>query len=97
MINFPAWVGADKAKRDTAILANRRLRYLAIMASIHLTEKGTVASLADHCELDRVEVHRFIREGAFSAKAAACIEKACGRNFLRREWLIFPLEVTDLT
>lgn len=98
MINFPAWTGNQQLmKVDPAAVACHRLRYLILKASIECTPRGSVASFSDHCELDRTEVHRAMREGRFSAKVAQRIEKACGRNVVRREWLIYPLEVTDLT
>lgn len=96
MIKFPAWVenpGADCG----STLESRRLRFMVLHAAIHAAPNGSIAGLADRCKIERTQVHAAIREGRFSAKMAAQIEKACGRDVVRREWLIFPLETHELT
>jgi plasmid maintenance system antidote protein VapI len=68
-----------------------------MMAAINSTPSGSIAALADTCGIDRPQVHASIREGRCSQKMALKIEKACGRSVVRREWLMFPLEIEELT
>lgn len=92
MITFPPWVDGDDEGRAT-----RRLRYLILKSSVECTPGGNIASFADHCEIERTQVHAAIKDGKFSAAMAQKIEKKCGRKVVRREWLIYPLEVDELT
>lgn len=93
-VNFPAWV---KAKDGEGTLESRRLRYLVLTAAINSTPNGSVAALADLCGIDRPQVHASIREGRCSPQMAKKIEAACGRKIVRREWLMFPLDIEELT
>lgn len=93
MIEFPAWV----ENPGDIELAQRRLRYMVGLAALHATPATSIAALADHCEIERAHVHASIREGRFSAPMAAKIERACGRRTVRREWLIYPLEIQEMT
>lgn len=93
MLTFPAWV---ENPRDTEQLAQRRLRYMVGLAALHATPATSISALADHCAIERAHVHAAIREGRFSAAIAAKIEKACGRKTVRREWLIYPLDIHEL-
>jgi hypothetical protein len=40
--------------------------------------------------------HAAIREGKFSPQMATKVERACGRKVMRRDWLMFPLEIEEL-
>lgn len=93
MITFPAWVNEATEDDDRA---SRRLRYMVMRAAIESTPKANIAALADLCFIDRTEIHVAMRNGQFSTKMAAKIEKACGRDVVRREWLVFPLQITEL-
>ena len=93
-VNFPPWV---RAKDNEGTLESRRLRYLVLTAAINSTPNGSIAALADLCGIDRPQVHASIREGRCSPSMAKRIEAACGRNVVRREWLMFPLDIEDMT
>lgn len=97
MVTFPAWVENPRELSADEERAMLRLRFLVLKASSWCTPGGSIASFADHCEIERTEVHAAIKNGKFSAAMAQKIEKACGRDVVRREWLIFPLEIHDLT
>lgn len=103
MITFPAWVedparwDKDLSKEDLdAQLPQRRLRYMVHLAALHATPQANIAALADHCEIERTHIHAAIRDGKMSAKIAHKIERACGRDVVRREWLIYPLDIHEL-
>lgn len=98
MITFPTWVEGEarKPRPSDAELASRRLRYMFVRASIECTEAGSIASLADFCDVERVYIHNAIRHGCTPTNVATKIERACGRKLLRREWLMFPLEIEEL-
>lgn len=97
MITFPVWVTGTRTNRPTEEeLATRRLRFLVIRASNLTNEGGSVASLAELCDVPRTEVHTALRTGHFSAKMALKIEKTCGRKVIRREWLVYPLDIEQL-
>lgn len=97
MISFPAWVERSCELDDDDERASRRLRYMILYAAIRTSPNGSIAGLADHCRIERTQVHAAIKEGRFSANMAAKVERACGRDVVRREWLIFPLEIQELT
>lgn len=100
---FPSWVEGSNDELENDELENeraqasRRLRYLVLMASIACTPGGNIASLADFCNVERTMVHAALKDGKFSTTMAAKIERACGRAVVRREWLIYPLEIQELT
>jgi len=100
MISFPAWVTGPRKKRaltdaDRAALASRRLRFLVMRAAVEKTEAGSIASLSDFCGVTRTDVHAAIRTGHFSTRLASKIESACGRELIRRDWLVFPCDIED--
>lgn len=92
MIKFPQWVQGKRGDCAEA-LASRRLRFLVLHASLQLTEKGGVASLADFADVPRELLHWSIKHGAFSVPTATKLETVCGREVLRKEWLIFPNDI----
>jgi hypothetical protein len=94
MLKFPTWV--ENPREDNGDLAQRRLRFMVMTAAIHATPGTSISALADVCGIAREHVHASIREGRFSAQNAAKIEKKCGRDVIRREWLIYPLEIHEL-
>jgi hypothetical protein len=94
MVHFPPWV---TAKHGDGSEESRRVRYLVMLAAVHSTPNGSIAALADTCGIDRPQVHASIREGRCSPKMALKIERACGRNVVRREWLMFPHEIEEMT
>lgn len=100
MVTFPAWVSGPRKKRaitvaGQAAIASRRLRYLIMRAAVETTEAGSIASLSDFCMVARTDVHAAIRAGHFSTKLATRIETACGRDIIRRDWLVFPCDIED--
>lgn len=101
MITFPAWVenprDPDLCKADLeALLPSRRLRFMVHLAALHATPQASIAALADHCDIERSHIHAAIRDGKMSPKLAHKIERACGRDIVRREWLIYPLDMEEL-
>jgi len=102
MITFPQWVenpqDPELSKEDIeAQLGNRRLRFMVFYAAMHATPQMSLAALADTCNIERAHLHAAIRDGKCSPKMSTKIERACGRDVIRREWLMFPLEVAELT
>lgn len=93
MVKFPRWVTAPGTDEEKA---QRRVRYVVLRAALEITEGASVAALADHCGLSRTHIHQAMREGRFAPKLAAEIEKVCGRKVLRREWLVYPLDIEKL-
>jgi hypothetical protein len=70
---------------------------MILYAAIRSTPNGSIAALADHCGIERTQIHAALKEGRFSAKMAAAIERACRRTVIRREWLIYPNEIQEMT
>lgn len=97
MVQFPKWVDhPEDGDEDEHARSVRRLRFLVFYAAIHATPGASISALADKCNIERPQMHAAIREGKFSAAMAAKVERACGRQFVRREWLCFPLEFEEL-
>jgi len=100
MITFPRWVthpaGHELPEDRDALLAQRRVRYMVGLAALHATPQTSIAALADHCDIERSHIHAAMRDGRFSSKLAHKIERACGRGVVRREWLIYPMDIEEL-
>lgn len=96
MITFPSWVEGPRNRPADDELASRRLRYMFLRASLEHTFAGSIASLAAFCDVESTYLHAAIRCGKTPTNIARKIEKACGRNLVKREWLMFPLEITEL-
>jgi hypothetical protein len=97
MVKFPRWVDhPEDGCTDEHARSVRRLRFMVFYAAIHATPGASISALADKCEIARAQLHEAIREGKFSAQMAAKVERACGRQFIRREWLCHPLEFEEL-
>ena len=94
MINFPKWVQGKKSDAASAIAA-RRLRYLVLRASVELTCKGSVTSLGQFAGVENGTMHWSIHNGCFSIASAKKLEEACGRDLVRKEWLIYPLDIAS--
>ena len=97
MVSFPSWVeGPECADNSAHARACRRVRFLVYLAAIHATKSASLASLTDKCDIERSHLHAAIREGKFSPQMATKVERACGRKVMRRDWLMFPLEIEEL-
>lgn len=96
MVIFPTWVGTHK-KKDTAadklLLAQRRLKYLLGFAALELSEGASMTSLAKVLGVSHGILYYSITHGAFTIEAAQAVEDAAGRDLLRKEWLVFPLDI----
>lgn len=88
---FPDWVNSppDQAPSE---LAQKRLRYLVRRAALEVAANGSVQSLSSMCGLHRSTFSNFMSAGAFSAATATKLESVCGRELLRHEWLMNPLD-----
>lgn len=93
-MKFPKWVAADRPCPE--VLATRRLRFLVITASIWGSESGSITALCERTGIAQSKLYESVRKGGFSINQAAQIEKACGREVVRREWLIYPLDITEM-
>lgn len=92
--HFPSWVTVAKTPQQ---LATNRLKYLISQLALKVAAKGSVRGLANHCGVDRTSIHKYIAAGAFPAITATQIERACGRENVRHEELMFPLEINEST
>jgi hypothetical protein len=93
-MKFPKWVMVDRPTPD--VLATRRLRFLVSTASIWGTESGSVTALCERTGIAPSKLYESVRKGGFSMNQAMQIEKACGREVVRREWLIWPLDIAEM-
>jgi hypothetical protein len=94
-MKFAPWVHArvkGKAPSDATVATNR-LRYILMRAALHKTEGATIRSLAQHIGIEYNQLYRALRKGAFTVKLAASIEEAVGRDLIRKEHLVFPLNI----
>lgn len=91
-MHFPEWVETPK-KQPSELRAHKRLKYMILKASIELTQDGTMKAFAEHCGIERTAMHSHIRAGRFSAAMATAIERAVGRDVLKHEDLMNPLEL----
>lgn len=89
---FPPWVTEPGEDGQ----AQRRLRYLLLRAALVSCEKSNLASLAQLCGVSRHAIHMGMREGRLSSELAAAIERGCTRKVIRREWLIYPMDIKEM-
>ena len=92
MVKFPAWVSLPRAQSKED-LARKRIRYLLLRASIESTEGGNFTSFAERVGIDRSQVHIYAGKGRFNIQMAEACERVFGRDLIRKEWLIFPLDI----
>lgn len=89
---FPAWV--EKPKNQPPIeLARKRLRFLISKTMLERTDTGTQTEIAQKCGIGRTTISNFIQAGQFSEPSAIRFEKAYGRGWIPREWLLEPLSI----
>jgi len=91
-MKFPAWVESPPEQAEDA-RASKRLQYIIKQAAIGLVPDGSMSKFACLCAVDRTSMHTHIRNGSFSAAMAVAIEKAVGREMIRHEDLMRPLEI----
>lgn len=93
-MKFPQWVtGPSKAPVDEGTLASNRLRFLLLQAATHAGPKGSIIELAEHVGCTRQNLYMYISRGSFPVGTAKAIEGAVGRAVVRKEHLVFPLEI----
>lgn len=92
MQTFPTWVSTpeDQSQQE---LASKRLHYLIYDAALKSVTGGSISAFAEFCDVDRSTIHTFIAKGSFSPRTATRIERACGRDVIRWEHLVYPLEI----
>jgi len=94
MMKFPQWVtgpASDPVCEEE--LASNRLRFLLMQAATHAGPKGSIIELAAHVGVTRQNLYMYISRGSFPVGTAKAIERAVGREFVRKEHLVFPLEI----
>lgn len=90
-MHFPDWCEVA----DPAAKASNRLRYLLRQAAATVTENGSFAAFALHCEIDRTTMHQYIARGSFSPQMALTIERCVGPAVLRATHLTNPLTIGE--
>lgn len=95
-MTIPQWVIGPKSERhDETARASRMLRYVLNRAALKLLQNPSMGKLAQHCDIPSRYIYRSIDLGRFSPKLAQEIEKKCGRDLIRSEWLVFPLNINN--
>jgi hypothetical protein len=97
-MKFPQWVSGGKGKRavtGTELAANR-LRYMLVTAALHIDSKATLSALAAKVGCSRQNLHLHMENGKFPVGTASKIEAAVGRDVIRKEHLIFPLDIESM-
>lgn len=90
-MDFPIWVH-DTAATEREIARNR-LNYMINLTALRTVKGGSISAFAMRVSVDRSQLHRCIKEGAFPRLTAKRIEAAVGRDLLPYEWLVEPLKV----
>lgn len=95
-MKFPQWVekaGCGKRAATGTALATNRLRFLLMNAALHVDPKGTLTVLAERVETSRQNLHMHMERGKFPVGTATKIEAVVGRDVIRKEHLVFPLDI----
>ena len=71
--------------------ANEILNFLIGRANIYAFNARDLKTFAHECGVRADNLSRHIREGRFPVPFAEKIEAACGRHFVRWEWLVNPV------
>lgn len=66
------------------------LRFVIVRAALYSLNSKEIKAVAAASGLRADTITRSICAGKFSTRAANRIEKACGRDYIRWEWLVNP-------
>lgn len=89
-MKFPQWVTQSE---EEPVLAANRLRFMLMQAATHAGPKGSMHELADYVGVSRQNLYMYISGGGFPVGTAKRIEAAVGRDIIRKEHLVFPLNI----
>lgn len=78
-------LNTDRLKTDTEIL-----NFVISRANIYAFNARDLKTMAHKSNIRADNLSKFIREGRFPVSTAEKIEKACGREYVRWEWLVNP-------
>lgn len=68
------------------------LRFVISRAGLYCSNIITIKEVAEKCDLRPDVVSRFIREGHFTPAAAMKVESGLGRDYIKWEWLVNPVQ-----
>lgn len=71
------------------------LAFLIARAGVYAFNARDLKTMAHKSGLRADNLSRFIRDGKFSVAAAEQIEKVCGREYVRWEWLVNPVRCME--
>lgn len=83
----------DSGQGDPAARSRARVAYMLRMASLAVGGKGSIRSLAKHCEIDPSTLSHAIKRGRISDSIAVRIESSVGRHVISHEMLRDPMGV----
>lgn len=71
--------------------ASEILNFLIGRANVYAFNARDLKTFAHRCNMRADNLSKFIREGRFPVPTAEKIEAACGRRYVRWEWLVNPV------
>jgi hypothetical protein len=78
-----------------ALFAQRRISYMLRRLALDHTTEGTLESFSAKVAITPGSLSRFVREGRVPQRAAEHIEAMCGRDAIRKEQLMYPMEYEE--
>ena len=86
----------DRHRPDArALFAQRRISYMLRRLALDHTLEGTLEAFSFKTGIAPGSLSRFVREGRVTQRAAEHIENLCGRDAIRKEQLMYPMEYED--
>lgn len=93
-MHFPRWCESPEGQTDQE-RSVKRLRFLLNRAAILTVPECTYTAFAEHCGINKSNLHRWMKVGALPAPMATTIERSVGSEVVRAVDLMFPLEITS--
>jgi len=90
-MHFPPWVDRGDERRR----AQQRLKFMLSHATLRKFGRTSMHDLARATSFNHSSIFNAIARGNFTEAMAERIEAALGREEIRKEWLVKPLEVAE--
>ncbi len=93
-MHFPSWI--DSPRHNRTKRAQLRLKHMLSIAALRKFGKASMHVVAARAGCDHSSIFNAIKRGYFTEPMAQSIERAIGREEIRAEWLVSPLEVAEV-
>jgi hypothetical protein len=96
-MKFPSWVSAPHhgRKAPPEVVAKRRLSYIVRRLALEHEPTGSLSDLGERVGILSSQFSLAFRSGRFTQRQAETIESALGRRVVKKEHLMYPLDIEE--